>query len=93
MPPRAQRMPATKGGGAQRTKRFRKARPPGSIAVMQHERPNPDERPNPVAALARRALTLPYTSRAIRSSYVSRRVVTRASPSFTNTTAGRGWPL
>lgn len=34
-----------------------------------------------------------YTSRAIRSSYVSRRVVTRASPSFTNTTAGRGWPL
>ena len=34
-----------------------------------------------------------YTSRAIRSSYVSRRVVTRASPSFTNTTPGRGWPL
>ena len=33
------------------------------------------------------------TSRAVRSSYVSRRTTSRASPSLQNTTGGRGTPL
>ena len=38
-------------------------------------------------------LRISYTSRASKSAYVSRRVTTRATPSFTKTIAGRGWPL
>lgn len=65
----------------------RKATPQNAKPSKRHSHSNP------VAALVRHAPALSYTSRAMRSSYVSRCVVTRASPSFTNTTAGRGWPL